>query len=112
MTRARQHPSFDAPETVFGREYNEDLVHQIVVAFTRPTRARAPVPRRDREQVKHHKKPFQEGYRPRSCRYDLFSAVARRRSHLPEHADENFGQKSTRRCTAPAWHPSCRSWCP
>ena len=24
---------FDAPETVFGREYNEDLVHQIVVAF-------------------------------------------------------------------------------
>ena len=24
---------FEAPETVFGREYNEDLVHQIVVAF-------------------------------------------------------------------------------
>ena len=24
---------FDAPETVFGREYNEALVHQIVVAF-------------------------------------------------------------------------------
>ena len=23
----------DAPETVFGREYNEALVHQIVVAF-------------------------------------------------------------------------------
>ena len=24
---------FDAPETVFGRTYNEDLVHQIVVAY-------------------------------------------------------------------------------
>ncbi len=24
---------YDAPETVFGRDYNEDLVHQIVVAF-------------------------------------------------------------------------------
>ena len=24
---------FDAPETVFGRAYNEDLVHQVVVAF-------------------------------------------------------------------------------
>ena len=24
---------FDAPETLFGRAYNEDLVHQIVVAY-------------------------------------------------------------------------------
>ena len=24
---------YDAPETVFGRVYNEDLVHQVVVAF-------------------------------------------------------------------------------
>ena len=24
---------FEAPETVFGRAYNEDLVHQIVVAY-------------------------------------------------------------------------------
>jgi len=24
---------YDAPETVFGREYNEDLVHQVVVAY-------------------------------------------------------------------------------
>jgi len=34
---------FDAPETVFGRDYNEDLVHQIVVAFqanARQARAR------------------------------------------------------------------------
>lgn len=24
---------YDAPETVFGRAYNEDLIHQIVVAY-------------------------------------------------------------------------------
>jgi len=24
---------FDAPETLFGRDYNEDLIHQIVVAY-------------------------------------------------------------------------------
>jgi large subunit ribosomal protein L4 len=36
---------FDAPETVFGREYNEALVHQIVVAFQANAR-QAPAPRR------------------------------------------------------------------
>ena len=36
---------FDAPETVFGREYNEALVHQIVVA-SRPMPVKARAPRR------------------------------------------------------------------
>ena len=32
---------FDAPETVFGRAYNEDLIHQIVVAY-KPMPVKAP----------------------------------------------------------------------
>ena len=49
---------FDAPETVFGREYNEDLVHQIVVAFQANARQGTRA-QKDREQVKHStKKPF------------------------------------------------------
>ena len=31
---------YEAPETLFGRDYNEDLVHQIVVAY-RPTLVKA-----------------------------------------------------------------------
>jgi len=53
---------YDAPETVFGREYNEDLVHQIVVAYQA------------------------NAYGPRSCWYDLFAFVAWRWSDFPEHA--------------------------
>ena len=35
--------TYDAPETVFGRKYNEDLVHQIVVAYqANAVKARAP----------------------------------------------------------------------
>ena len=41
---------YDAPETVFGREYNEDLVHQIVVAFQANARQGTRA-QKDREQV-------------------------------------------------------------
>ena len=51
---------FDAPETVFGRDYNEDLVHQIVVAFQANARQGTRA-QKDREQVKHStKKPFKK----------------------------------------------------
>ena len=103
---------FDAPETVFGREYNEELVHQIVVAFQANARQGTRA-QKDREQVKHStKKPFKpEGHGPRPCRHDLLAAVARGRPDLPEHARTRTSRRrSTRRCTAPAWRPSSRSW--
>ena len=51
---------FDAPETVFGRAYNEDLVHQVVVAFQANARQGTRA-QKDREQVKHStKKPFKQ----------------------------------------------------
>ena len=37
---------YDAPETVFGREYNEDLVHQVVVAFQANARQGTRAPRK------------------------------------------------------------------
>jgi large subunit ribosomal protein L4 len=85
---------YEAPETVFGRAYNEDLVHQVVVAFQANARQGTRA-QKDREQVKHStKKPFQaKGNGPRPRRYDFLATVARRRSHFPEHADENFAQK-------------------
>ena len=51
---------YDAPETVFGRAYNEDLVHQVVVAFQANARQGTRA-QKDREQVKHStKKPFKQ----------------------------------------------------
>ena len=51
---------FDAPETLFGRAYNEDLVHQIVVAYQANARQGTRA-QKDREQVKHStKKPFKQ----------------------------------------------------
>jgi hypothetical protein len=75
----------DAPDTVFGRDYNEALVHQIVVAYQANarsgTRKQKTVARSslDQEAVPS------EGHRPRPCRYDLLAAVAWGWSHLPEH---------------------------
>ena len=51
---------FDAPETLFGRDYNEDLIHQIVVAYQANARQGTRA-QKDREQVKHStKKPFKQ----------------------------------------------------
>jgi large subunit ribosomal protein L4 len=46
---------FDAPDTVFARDYNEALVHQVVVAFQANARlgTRAQL---DRAMVKHSTK--------------------------------------------------------
>ena len=71
---------YEAPETVFGRAYNEDLVHQVVVAFQANARQGTRA-QKDREQVKHSK-----GNGPRPCRYDFLATVARRRPHIPEYA--------------------------
>ena len=48
----------DAPETVFGRDYNEALIHQLVVAYQANARQGTRA-QKDRAQVKHStKKPF------------------------------------------------------
>ncbi|MDZ4124337.1 MAG: 50S ribosomal protein L4, partial [Hydrogenophaga sp.] len=50
----------DVPETVFGRDYNEALIHQLVVAYQANARQGTRA-QKDREQVKHStKKPFKQ----------------------------------------------------
>jgi hypothetical protein len=109
----------DAPDTVFARDYNEALVHQIVVAFQANARqgTRAQL---DRGEVKHStKKPVPpEGHRPRPCGHDVLAAVARGWSHLPESARRELlaqGQQEdvSRRHgqhpqpTGPRWSSGC-----
>ena len=50
----------DAPETLFGRDYNEALVHQLVVAFQANARQGTRA-QKDRATVKHStRKPFRQ----------------------------------------------------
>lgn len=55
-----QASTFDAPEALFGRDYNEALIHQLVVAYQANAR-QATRAQKDRQQVRHStKKPFRQ----------------------------------------------------
>ena len=86
--------SVDAPDTVFAREYNEALVHQVVVAFQANARqgTRAQL---DRGEVKHStKKPFRQKGTGRARAGMTSSPLWRGGGRIfPNMPDENFGQK-------------------
>ncbi len=84
----------EAAEAVFGRAYNEDLVHQIVVAFQANARQGTRA-QKDREQVMHStKKPFKQKGTGRAragmTSSPLWSGGGRIFPNMP---DENFTQK-------------------
>ena len=84
----------DVPETVFGREYNEDLVHQIVVAYQANARLGTRA-QKDRQQVKHStKKPFKQKGTGRARAGMTSSPLWRGGGRIfPNMPDENFTQK-------------------
>ncbi|MDR0274072.1 MAG: 50S ribosomal protein L4 [Burkholderiaceae bacterium] len=84
----------DAPETVFGREYNQALVHQIVVAYQANARQGTRA-QKDRSQVRHStKKPFRQkgtgNARAGMTSSPLWRGGGRIFPNLP---NENFSQK-------------------
>ena len=85
---------YDAPETLFGRDYNEDLVHQIVVAYQANARQGTRA-QKDREQVKHStKKPFKQKGTGRARAGMTSSPIWRGGGRIfPNMPDENFTQK-------------------
>src|SRR5512141_2166894 len=89
---------YDAPETVFGREYNEDLVHQIVVAFQANARqgTRAQL---DRGVVKHStKKPFRQKGTGRARAGMTSSPLWRGGGRIfPNSPGDNYRQKLSRK---------------
>ena len=84
----------DAPDTLFGRDYNEALVHQIVIAFQANARqgTRAQL---DRGEVKHStKKPFRQKGTGRARAGMTSSPLWRGGGRIfPNSPDENFTQK-------------------
>ena len=84
----------DAPETVFGRDFNEDLIHQIIVAY-RANGRQGTRAQKDREQVRHTTaKPFKQKGTGRAragmSSSPLWRGGGRIFPNLPE---ENFTQK-------------------
>ena len=85
---------YEAPEAVFGRAYNEDLVHQVVVAFQANARQGTRA-QKDREQVKHStKKPFKQKGTGRARAGMTSSPLWRGGGRIfPNMPDENFSHK-------------------
>jgi len=85
---------YDAPATVFGRAYNEDLVHQVVVAFQANARQGTRA-QKDRQQVKHStKKPFKQKGTGRARAGMTSSPLWRGGGRIfPNMPDENFSHK-------------------
>ncbi len=84
----------DAPETVFGRDYNEALIHQLVVAYQANARQGTRA-QKDRQQVKHStKKPFRQkgtgNARAGMTSSPLWRGGGRTFPNMP---NENFSQK-------------------
>jgi large subunit ribosomal protein L4 len=84
----------DVPDTVFGRDYNEDLVHQVVVAFQANARQGTRA-QKDREQVKHStKKPLKQKGTGRARAGMTSSPLWRGGGRIfPNMPDENFSHK-------------------
>jgi large subunit ribosomal protein L4 len=84
----------EVPETVFGRDYNEALIHQLVVAYQANARQGTRA-QKDRSAVKHStKKPFrQKG--TGNARAGMTSSPLWRGGGkvFPNSPDENFSQK-------------------
>ena len=86
--------TYDSPATVFGRKYNEDLVHPIVVAYQANARQGTRA-QKDREQVHHStKKPFKQKGTGRARAGMTSSPLWRGGGRIfPNMPDENFAQK-------------------
>jgi len=88
----------DASETLFGREYNEALVHQVVVAYhangRQGTRAQ-----KTRAEVRHStRKPWRQKGTGRARAGMTSSPLWRGGGRIfPNKPDENFGQKVNRK---------------
>jgi len=84
----------DAPDTIFARDYNEALVHQIVVAYQANARQGTRA-QKNREAVHHStKKPFRQKGTGRARAGMTSSPLWRGGGRtFPNKADENFAQK-------------------
>ena len=84
----------DVSDTVFGRDYNESLIHQLVVAYQANARQGTRA-QKDREQVRHStRKPFKQKGTGRARAGMTSSPLWRGGGRIfPNMPNENFTQK-------------------
>jgi len=87
-----------APDTIFGREYNEALIHQLVVAYQANSRS-ASSKQKDREEVRHTtKKPWKQKGTGRARAGMSSSPLWRGGGRIfPNSPEENYTQKVNRK---------------
>ena len=69
--------SVNASDVVFGREFNEELVHQVVTAYMANARTANRAQKGRSEIAKSTRKPFaSKGYGSCACRYGIQPVVA------------------------------------
>jgi large subunit ribosomal protein L4 len=87
-----------ASDALFGREYNEALVHQIVVAYQANARLGTRA-QKGRSDVRHsHKKPWRQKGTGRARAGDVASPLWRKGGKIfPNSPDENFAHKVNRK---------------
>ncbi|HRA79599.1 MAG TPA: 50S ribosomal protein L4 [Burkholderiaceae bacterium] len=88
----------EAPDTIFGRDFNEPLIHQVVIAYRANGRS-ANRAQKDRADVKHStKKPFRQKGTGRARAGMTSSPLWRGGGKIfPNSPDENFAQKVNRK---------------
>src|ERR1700694_3432949 len=87
-----------ASDALFGREFNESLVHQIVIAYQANAR-RGTRAQKGRSDVRHsHKKPWRQKGTGRARAGDVASPLWRGGGKIfPNSPNENFSQKVNRK---------------
>jgi large subunit ribosomal protein L4 len=90
--------TMSASDTLFGRDYNEALIHQVVVAYQANARS-GNRKQKDREEVRHStKKPFRQKGTGRARAGMTSSPLWRGGGRIfPNSPDENFTQKVNRK---------------
>ena len=90
----QKNETVSASDTLFGRDYNEALVHQVVVAYQANARQGTRA-QKDREQVHHStKKPFRQKGTGRARAGMTSSPLWRGGGRIfPNRPDENFSHK-------------------
>jgi len=88
----------EAPDTIFGRDFNEPLIHQVVTAYRANGRS-ANRAQKDRSQVRHStKKPWRQKGTGRARAGSTASPLWRGGGKIfPNSPDENFTHKVNRR---------------